>query len=109
VWAFFGTGGLACFTKDGRRVWQFNVEERYGKINIQFGMASTPVLDVPAVWRPADRGSTGGRLYLQLIHGEMRSKEPGIGRVVCLDAATGSEVWAVERPSDGSTASGSFC
>jgi outer membrane protein assembly factor BamB len=88
VWAFFGTGDLACFTKDGKPVWKFNVEERYEKLSLQFGMASTPVLDK-------------GRLYLQLIHGEMRAKEPGIGRIVCLDAATGSEQWTVKRPSDG--------
>jgi outer membrane protein assembly factor BamB len=88
VWAFFGTGDLACFTKDGEPVWKLNVEDRYGKLNIQFGMASTPVLD-------------RGRLYLQLIHGEMRSKEPGNARVVCLDALTGSEMWSVARPSDG--------
>ncbi len=88
VWAFFGTGDLACFTKEGKRVWKFNVEERYEKLHLQFGMASTPVLDK-------------GRLYLQLIHGEMRAKEPGTGRVVCLDAATGSEIWTAARPSDG--------
>lgn len=88
VWAFFGTGDLACYTKDGQPVWKLNVEDRYGKLNIQFGMASTPVLD-------------RGRLYLQLIHGEMRSKETGTARVVCLDAATGNEIWQVGRPSDG--------
>src|SRR5947207_2911677 len=28
VWAFFGTGDLACFTKDGREVWKLNVQDR---------------------------------------------------------------------------------
>lgn len=88
VWAFFGTGDLACFTKDGQPVWKFNVQDRYEKLSLQFGMASTPVLD-------------RGRLYLQLIHGEMRAKEPGIGRIVCLDATSGSEIWTALRPSDG--------
>jgi outer membrane protein assembly factor BamB len=87
VWALFGTGNLACFTKDGLSVWKLNVEDRYGKLNIQFGMASTPVLD-------------RGRLYLQLIHGDMRGKEQE-ARVVCLEAATGKELWQVGRPSDG--------
>jgi outer membrane protein assembly factor BamB len=87
VWAFFGTGDLACFTKEGVARWQFNVAERYGKLNIQFGMASTPVLD-------------RGRLYLQLIHGE-GDPQTREARVVCLDAASGAEIWQTERPSDG--------
>jgi outer membrane protein assembly factor BamB len=87
VWAFFGTGDLACYTKDGKEVWKQNVQDRYGQFNIQFGMASTPVLD-------------RGRLYVQLIQGDMRSKAQE-ARVVCLDAATGSEIWQVGRPSDG--------
>jgi outer membrane protein assembly factor BamB len=86
VWAFIGTGALACFDVDGREVWKLNVQDRYGKLNIAFGMTSTPVFD-------------RGRLYLQLIHGEgnPRTRE---ARVVCLDAATGREIWARERPSD---------
>lgn len=87
VWAFFGTGDLVCFTKDGREVWKLNVQDRYGQFNIQFGLASTPVLD-------------HGRLYLQLIHGEGKP-ETREARVVCLDGLTGSQVWQVERPSDG--------
>jgi outer membrane protein assembly factor BamB len=87
VWCLFGTGDVACFTKDGKQVWKFNVEDRYGKLNIQFGLASTPVLD-------------RGRLYLQIIHGNMRTKDQE-ARVVCLDAATGNEIWQVGRPSDG--------
>lgn len=87
VWAFFGTGDLACYSVDGKPAWKFNVQDRYGTVNIQFGLASTPVLDQ-------------GRLYLQLIHGE---GDPATreARVVCLDAQTGSEIWQSERPSDG--------
>jgi outer membrane protein assembly factor BamB len=87
VWSFMGTGDLACYAVDGKEVWNQNVEERYGEIKIQFGMASTPVLD-------------GGRLYLQLIHGDYKV-ETQEAQVVCLDAATGSEIWHVARPSDG--------
>jgi outer membrane protein assembly factor BamB len=87
VWTFMGTGDLACYTMDGKEVWKLNVEDRYGKIKIQFGMSSTPVLD-------------RGRLYLQLIHGDYKV-DTQEAKVVCLDAATGSEVWSVGRPSDG--------
>ena len=83
VWAFVGTGRLACFDHDGRPRWAFNVQDRYGEFNIQFGMSSTPVLHE-------------GRLYMQLIHGD---GDPATeeARVVCLDAATGDEVWQRRR------------
>jgi outer membrane protein assembly factor BamB len=80
VWAYVGTGHLACFTVDGEEVWQADLQERYGKFDIQFGMTSTPVLDA-------------GRLYLQLIHS-------GGAWAIALDAATGKEIWKQKRPSD---------
>ena len=81
VYAFAGTGDLACFDFDGKEVWKFNAQERYGKFKIQFGMHTTPLL-------------YGDRLYLQLIHS-------GGAWVIALDKATGKEVWKVERKSDG--------
>ncbi len=80
VWAMTGTGDLACYTVDGREVWKFNLQDRYGKFDIQFGMTSTPVLD-------------GNRLYLQLLHS-------GGAIVLALDTLTGEEVWKQTRPSD---------
>jgi outer membrane protein assembly factor BamB len=83
VWAFYGTGDLACFDVDGNEKWKVNVQERYGPFDLQFGMHSTPVLD-------ADR------LYLQVIHGPMRGdSEPSY--VVALDSATGKEIWKRDR------------
>jgi outer membrane protein assembly factor BamB len=87
VWFFFGNGELCCLTKNGKPVWQFNVESRYGKLDIQFGMSSTPVL-------------LGDRLYMQLIHGEGDPKTTE-ACVVALEKTTGKEVWHVKRPSDG--------
>jgi outer membrane protein assembly factor BamB len=81
VWAFVGSGELACFDFEGKEVWKFNVQDRYGKFKIQFGLHSTPVL-------------YGDRLYLQLIHS-------GAAVVVALDKATGKEVWKMNRKSDG--------
>lgn len=80
VWVMMGTGDLACFTVDGKEVWKFNLQDRYGKFNIQFGMTSTPVLD-------------GDRLYLQLLY-------TGGKHVIALDKLTGKESWHVERQSD---------
>ena len=87
VWSFMGTGDLGCYSVDGKEVWKFNLQDRYGKFNIQFGMTSTPVLD-------------NGRLYMQLIHGE-GDPETRDAYVLCLEGATGKEIWKVDRPSDG--------
>lgn len=86
VWCFFGTGVLACYTVDGEEVWKTDMQERYGKFDIQFGMTSTPVLD-------------GDALYLQLIHGTWGGPYK-VAKVIRLDASTGEEVWAVDRPSE---------
>jgi outer membrane protein assembly factor BamB len=85
VWCFFGTGILACFTVDGQPVWKIDVNERYGKLDIQFGMTSTPVLD-------------GEALYLQLLHGPMRRDDnTRTGKVIKLDKKTGDTIWSIDR------------
>jgi outer membrane protein assembly factor BamB len=86
VWAFLGTGVLGCYDFEGHEVWKFDVQDRYGKFKIQFGMTSTPVLD-------------GDRLYLQLIHGDGNATTRE-ALVVCLDRATGKEIWKQPRPSE---------
>ncbi len=86
VWTFMGEGTMACYTVEGKEVWKFNLQDRYGKFSIQFGMSSTPVLD-------------NGVLYIQLIHGEGNPKTRE-ALVVALEGLTGKEVWKVDRPSD---------
>ena len=83
VWTMMGDGALAAFTVAGDSVWNFNLQDRYGKFKIQFGMSSTPVLH-------------RGRLYIQLIHGEGKAAT-NEARVVALDAATGKEIWQQKR------------
>ena len=80
VWAMFTSGDVGCYDVEGNEIWRFNVQERYGRFEIQFGMTPTPVLD-------------GDRLYLQLIHS-------GGAKVVAIDALTGKGVWQQRRPSD---------
>ncbi len=87
VWATSGAGVLHCFTMKGAEVWKLDLQEKYGEFDIQFGMASTPILD-------------RGRLYLQLIHGDMRTNEPSVGTVVALEAKTGAEVWQQTRKTE---------
>ena len=90
VWATMATGELKCFTVDGDLVWSKNLQDEYGKFNIQFGYSSTPVLD-------------DGKLYLMVIDGDMRAKPKltSEGQVICLDAATGKEEWMQLRRTSG--------
>ncbi len=81
VFAFFGTGDFVCFDFEGKEVWHFNAQDRYGKFNIMHGMHTTPLL-------------LGDRLYISLL-------TAGGMWVVALDKATGQEVWKVERQTDG--------
>lgn len=83
VWAMMGTGQVLCCTVEGEEKWKFNLQDRYGKFEIQFGMSSTPVLH-------------DGMLYFQLIHGIWRSKGE-LAIVAAVNAATGEEVWKVDR------------
>ena len=81
VWAMMSNGVLHCFTVEGEPVWKKDLQKAYGKFNIQFGMATTPVLDQ-------------GRLYVSLIHGNMRNRQAtSVGHVVALNAETGNEIW----------------
>jgi outer membrane protein assembly factor BamB len=80
VYALVGPGDFACFNFDGKEIWRFNPQERWGKFQIQFGMHTTPVLH-------------GDRLYLQLLHS-------GGYWIVAVDKATGKDVWKLERKSD---------
>jgi outer membrane protein assembly factor BamB len=81
VWFFVGSGEMACCDLDGKVVWTFNAQERYGKFRYGYGMHSTPAL-------------YEGKLYFQLLH-------DGGQNVICVDAATGNEEWKVDRTSDG--------
>lgn len=83
VWSFMGTGQLACLTVTGDPVWDVNLQERYGKFDIAFGMSATPVLH-------------DDRLFVQLIHGDGEpSTQEAI--VVAIDAQSGDHLWKVER------------
>lgn len=86
VWAMMTTGVIGCWTVEGKEVWKFDLQDRYGKFKIQFGMTSTPVLD-------------GDQLFVQLIHGDGNAKTRE-ALVVCLDKKTGKELWKQDRPSD---------
>jgi outer membrane protein assembly factor BamB len=75
------TPKLACFTMTGDPVWRLDLQDHYGKFDIAFGMAATPVLH-------------DGQLFVQLIHGDV-DPETQEASVVALDAAPGEPLWQV--------------
>jgi outer membrane protein assembly factor BamB len=81
VYCYFGTGDLACFNFDGKEIWKADIQARYGRFKIQWGMHTSPLL-------------YGDRLYLQLLHSNGN-------KVVALDKSNGEEVWKIDRKSDG--------
>ncbi|MFQ5734132.1 MAG: PQQ-binding-like beta-propeller repeat protein [Planctomycetaceae bacterium] len=83
VWAMFGNGAVGCYDFEGKEVWKINLQERFGRFSIAFGMSSSPVL-----WKD--------RLLLQLIHGKMR-RGPELALVAALDKSTGKTVWRKRR------------
>ncbi len=80
VWAFFGTGDLACFDFAGNPVWQTNLKDRYGEYDHWHGYSSSPLL-------------VGDTLYQMCI----RINDPYI---VALDKNTGKERWKSSRECD---------
>ncbi len=81
VFTFIGSGGVTAHNFEGKKVWGFDAQAKYGKFEIQFGIHQTPVLHK-------------GRLYLSLLHRKAQL-------LVALDAATGNEIWKHARKSDG--------
>ncbi|MEM7011525.1 MAG: PQQ-binding-like beta-propeller repeat protein [Verrucomicrobiota bacterium] len=77
VWAFFGTGLLVCFGKDGEARWERDLVKDYGAYDITFGMGSSP------------RMSSGGLI--------INCMTKGPSYVLCLNPADGKEIWKSER------------
>ncbi len=86
VWTTMANGAMACFDMNGKEIWKLDLQERYGKFDIAFGMTSTPIL-------------YKNRIYLQLIHGDGNAKTRE-ALVAAIDPATGNEIWRQKRPSD---------
>jgi outer membrane protein assembly factor BamB len=84
VWIMTGNGKFTCFTMDGKQVWKRDIQADYGRLGLNHGYASTPLLH-------------GERLYVQVLHG-MKTDDPSY--VFAVEKLTGKTVWKVERPTD---------
>jgi outer membrane protein assembly factor BamB len=81
VFALVGDGSLVAYDFSGNEKWKVDTQAKYGKFEIQFGGHWTPVLfqDV---------------LYVALMHRKAQV-------LIAFKAATGEEIWKVNRKSDG--------
>jgi len=75
----FGSGDLAAYTHAGHKQWHINLSEKYGKIEILWGYASSPLL-------------LDGKLYVQVLRRKPNSL------LICIDPANGKVLWTHERP-----------
>jgi len=79
-----GNGVITCFDFDGNEQWKFDVPATFGKLGLNHGYGSSPLL-------------LDGRLIVPVLHG-MHTDDPSY--VFALNATTGAVVWRVERPTD---------
>jgi outer membrane protein assembly factor BamB len=84
VWVMTGVGVLKAFDMAGKEIWSRNIQEDYGTFGINWGYASSPLLQ-------------GGALYVQVLHG-MKTDDPSY--VLKIDTMTGKTIWRVERLTD---------
>jgi outer membrane protein assembly factor BamB len=76
-----GTGRVASFDLAGRPQWERDLQADYGSFGLNWGYASSPLLD-------------GDSVYVQVLHG-MKTDDPSY--LLGLDALTGETRWRVER------------
>ena len=84
VWVMTGVGILKAFDFAGKEVWSRDLQKEYGPFGLQWGYASSPLLQ-------------GDALYVQVLHG-MKTDDPSY--LLKIDKATGKNVWRVERLTD---------
>lgn len=82
VWVITGTGILKAFDYSGKELWSRDIQKDYGRFGLNWGYASSPLLD-------------GNALYVQVLHG-MKTDDPSY--ILKIDTATGKTLWRVERP-----------
>ena len=77
VCVLFGTADLACFDRSGKEIWSRNLNDDYGRLDINFGISFSP-----RIWE--------GTIYLSCL-----SKGPSY--VIAIDAKSGRNRWKTDR------------
>lgn len=84
VWALTGNGVLTALDIEGNVVWRREIQKDYGKFNVDYGYASSPLL--------AEQ-----RLIVQVLHGK---DDQDLSYLAAFDGRTGKTVWKVDRHTD---------
>jgi len=79
-----GNAQVACFDFAGNQKWTFDIQKEFGKMGIQFGYGSSPLL-------------VDGKLVFQMLQG-LYTDDPCY--LFALNLADGKLLWRVERPTD---------
>ena len=80
VYAYFRSGDLACVDSEGKIVWEFNTQEKYGKDKLMWDLGTSLLMTKNA-----------------LVIAVMQSQS---SYVLALDPRTGSELWKADRQLD---------
>lgn len=80
VWTYTGTGFFTCHDYAGNEIWKIDIQEKYGRFGMYWGMSTTPLLD-------------GDRLYMALMHDNAQL-------VIAFDKTSGKEIWQHQRTTD---------
>jgi outer membrane protein assembly factor BamB len=85
VFFMYGSGDLAGFDFEGNKLWSRNIENDYGKLSVQFGYSSSPLL-------------YNDKLFIPVIR---RTREQGGNPlesfIMALDPKTGDTLWKQPR------------
>lgn len=84
VWVVSGNAVVACFDFAGNQKWTFDIQKKWGKMGIQFGYGSSPLL-------------VDGKLVFQMLQG-LFTDDPCY--LFALNGPDGKILWHVERPTD---------
>ncbi len=87
VWTMYGTGDLAAYDFSGKKVWSRQLSQEYGRFSIQWLYGSSPLL-------------YKNRLYVQVLQRCDEGDSTRDSFILCLDPATGKNIWRHVRPTD---------
>jgi outer membrane protein assembly factor BamB len=93
VWFYYGSGDLAAFNLEGKPLWARNLQKDFGDFHYQWLYGASGLL-------------YGGKLYVPVLHRDraVGSREapakPAESYLLCVDPATGKDIWRIVRPTD---------